>query len=107
MVPAAAHVQWASLHGMKYANSRIEWTEANRLFLASEFARVKAQLAGNPESDSPRREISHCMDAPPAIDRLSALFGLSPFERDIVLLTAGIEMDSGGQQNDEIGRENV
>ena len=79
---------------MKYANSRIEWTEANRLFLASEFARVKAQLAGNPESDSRRREISHCMDAPPAIDRLSALFGLSPFERDIVLLTAGIEMDS-------------
>ena len=34
------------------------------------------------------------MDAPPAIDRLSALFGLSPFERDILLLTAGTEMDS-------------
>src|ERR1035438_4818299 len=34
------------------------------------------------------------MIAPAAIDRLAELFGLSPFERDVVLLAAGIEMDS-------------
>src|ERR1017187_9300528 len=80
---------------MNRANSGIEWTEANRLFLAGELARVRARLGGNPESDSRCVEISHCMDAPPAIDRLFTLFGLSPFERDILLLTAGIETDSG------------
>ena len=31
---------------------------------------------------------------PPAIDSLSAVLGLSPFEREVVLLVAGLELDS-------------
>ena len=34
------------------------------------------------------------MQPPAAIDRLSELFGLSPFERQPLLLCAGVEMDS-------------
>ena len=34
------------------------------------------------------------MSAPPALETLCALFGLSPFERDIVLLCAGCELSS-------------
>jgi hypothetical protein len=34
------------------------------------------------------------MEVPPAIDRLADLFGLTAFERQILLLCAGVEMDS-------------
>ena len=34
------------------------------------------------------------MPAPPALDTLCALFDLSPFERDVLLLCAGMELDS-------------
>jgi hypothetical protein len=34
------------------------------------------------------------MGEPPAIDRLAGIFGLSEFEREVLLLCAGVEMDS-------------
>jgi hypothetical protein len=34
------------------------------------------------------------LNSPPAIDALRELFGLSPFERDLLLLCAGVELDS-------------
>ena len=34
------------------------------------------------------------MDPPPALERLCATFGLSRFERDILLLCAGVELDA-------------
>ena len=40
-------------------------------------------------------ELSKTMESPPAIESLCTLFGLSPFERDVLLLCAGIELDSG------------
>ena len=43
--------------------------------------------------DQPRRR-PRPSSRQPAIDQLTELFGLSPFERDVVLLAAGIEMDS-------------
>lgn len=39
-------------------------------------------------------EIASAMPAPPALETLCAIFGLSPFERDILLLCAGVELDS-------------
>jgi hypothetical protein len=75
------------------------WTESNRALLESEFARLRAQLEGAPATRSALAW--ECEDAP-AIDRLAAIFGLSAFERDLLLLCAGAEMD--GELNELCGR---
>ncbi|MEA2589581.1 MAG: hypothetical protein QOH66_2508 [Actinomycetota bacterium] len=41
------------------------------------------------------REAAAAIDPPPALELLAARFGLSPFERDIVLLCAAMELDTG------------
>jgi hypothetical protein len=69
------------------------WVEGNQAYLVAEFARLKSLLdsktpGGNVE------EARRAMEAPAAIDRLAELFELSAFERDILLLCAGVEMDS-------------
>lgn len=72
------------------------WIQSNRRTLEMEFSRIKAGLRREPEKDSgqmffsPRTE----MQPPPAIDYLTELFGLSRFERELLLLCAGVEMDS-------------
>jgi len=73
----------------------IPWIEANQQYLVAEFARLKARLGSKPltPTDAALKKIASHMDAPPAIDRLVQLFGLSEFERQIVLLCAGAEMD--------------
>jgi hypothetical protein len=71
------------------------WTEANQVCLVGEFARLKELLGG--QADAEARAAGEAardhMTPEPAIDRLAALFQLSAFERDILLLCAGIEMD--------------
>jgi ATPase family associated with various cellular activities (AAA) len=74
------------------------WTERNRAALLREFARLRALLEGTASADpSPGLAIDKEWDCgdPPAIDTLAAIFELGPFERDLLLLTAGVEMDSG------------
>ena len=39
-------------------------------------------------------EATRALPAPSALDSLCAAFGLSPFERDVLLLCAGMELDS-------------
>src|SRR3954452_2117726 len=75
----------------------IGWTEANQRLLVAEFARLKARLSGGSELQAlaDRDSARAAMHQPPAIDRLVDAFGLSPFERDLVLLAAGVEMDFG------------
>jgi hypothetical protein len=73
----------------------ISWSEANQAYLVAEFARLKRLLT---------KEHSHVGAAgaapaadlvpPPAIEALVQLFGLSEFERDVILLAAATEMDS-------------
>jgi hypothetical protein len=72
------------------------WLELNQRALAAELARIRAALerhAGEPAS-------APTDPAPPAAARSSVLsavaarFGLSPFERDILALTAGVELDA-------------
>ena len=43
---------------------------------------------------SPLESARAAMPAPAAIDHLSHSFNLSPFERDVLLLCAGVEMDA-------------
>ena len=72
-----------------------DWTAANQRLLTAEFARLKARLDGH-GSDNPAAldNARAAMPAPAAIDHLAERFDLSPFERDLILLCAGLEMDS-------------
>jgi hypothetical protein len=72
------------------------WTEANQHLLVAEFARLRARLGdgdaalATAEADALR----DAMPAPAAIDTVAQLFQLSAFERDVLLLAAGTEMDA-------------
>jgi AAA+ superfamily predicted ATPase len=75
----------------------IGWTEANQRLLVAEFARLKQRLGheGNDETlNAALGSARSAMPAPAAIDHLSDCFGLSAFERDVMLLCAGVEMDA-------------
>jgi hypothetical protein len=74
----------------------IDWTEANQQFLGAELARLKAQLSGADTTAAEARvaEARAALPFPGAIDRLADAFGLSAFERDLLLLCAGVEMDA-------------
>jgi len=75
---------------------QVAWTEANQSYLVAEFARLKRHLASAPEGDTLEaiERARAGLESPPAIDCLAELFGLSHFEREVVLLCAGVEMDS-------------
>jgi hypothetical protein len=87
-------------------NSVRSWEEANQDYLMAAFSEVRALLAkrvASPETqnapDAPEArvipdEIRASMAAPPALESLCATFGLSGFERKILLLCAGVELDS-------------
>lgn len=78
------------------------WTKCNGTLLAGEFARLCVQLEGAASSPPARSAPAwECADAP-AIDAISSVFGLSAFERDLLLLCAGAEMD--GALNEVCGR---
>jgi hypothetical protein len=72
---------------------RAEWMEHSRqalvLALDDLRARVEAKAAGSP----PPAEVSAAPEVS-ALARLSRRFRLSPFERDVLLLAAGVEVDS-------------
>jgi hypothetical protein len=69
----------------------MNWTEANQQYLMNALDSVRAALEGRASAQTPAcEEIS----PPPALETLSKLFGLSPFERGVLLMCAGIELDS-------------
>jgi hypothetical protein len=79
------------------------WVEANQRYLLGSLGRVLDALhrhATGDGDDAPRsdgeglRSAAAFMPAPPAIEGMTAAFGLSPFERDVLLLCAGVELDS-------------
>lgn len=74
----------------------LDWTEANQQLLVAEFARLKQRLERGDERVA-RAAIDRARAALPrlaAIDHLEQRFGLSAFERDLLLLAAGVEMDA-------------
>jgi hypothetical protein len=81
---------------MRETHEAQPWIEANQALLVAEFARIKDRLAGNPgeDSEAARQRARGAMPAPSAVDRLCELFDLGSFERDTLLLCAGVEMDS-------------
>jgi hypothetical protein len=77
---------------MEAAVPKTSWIEANQRHLVEEFARLKRLL--DPKCEAGSEVMATTTGAPAAIDHLSALFGLTTFERDTLLLCAGVEMDS-------------
>src|SRR5271157_1756281 len=82
----------------------IDWVELNQRHLTAALAEVRACLerhaeGGGQSGGGPTAGGSAAMDASaaepmPALEMLSRVFGLSPFERAILVLCAGIELDS-------------
>lgn len=71
------------------------WLEHNHRLLAAELARIKQRLRGGAEeAGASAPEAGDAAQPPAAIDHLTGLLGLTPFERDVLLLCAGVEMDS-------------
>ncbi|HEU5137486.1 MAG TPA: ATP-binding protein [Steroidobacteraceae bacterium] len=76
--------------------SATNWVEANQRVLAAEIARLKVAVSGR-ESEDAGQDLDaarEAMPSPAAIDVLTDIFGLSPFERDTLLLCAGVELDA-------------
>jgi hypothetical protein len=77
------------------------WTDANQRHLVASLARVRRALERHAGTEPKEAEgedpeaLAAGMPQPPALDRLCAAFGLSPFERDVLLLCAGTELDAG------------
>ncbi|MBX9581696.1 MAG: hypothetical protein K2X87_15445, partial [Gemmataceae bacterium] len=80
------------------------WAEANQRALVAELAVVRAALrrhageADTPTADAARRAELAARAALPAmsaLDHLAGVFGLSAFERAVLVLCAGIELDAG------------
>jgi hypothetical protein len=76
--------------------SAASWTDANQRYLLTEFSRLRERLSSKSESrsDEAVHDARESMAHPPAIEQVAELFGLNSFEREILLLCAGIEMDS-------------
>jgi len=82
------------------------WEEANQICLMAALAEVRASIekllarsetrntAEAPAAGTNVEDIRATMAAPPALDTLCATFGLTSFERRILLMCAGVELDA-------------
>ena len=66
----------------------MDWPTANQAYLQAEFDALKARLAGTPEPAVQPAGFT------PIVDSVAADFGLSGFERDLLVLAAGAELDA-------------
>jgi hypothetical protein len=69
----------------------MNWTEANQKYLMSAIDAVRAALDGRAADQT---TVANEMSPPPALETLCKLFGLSSFERAVLLMCAGMELDS-------------
>ncbi len=81
----------------------LNWLEANQRYLSAELERIRTRLEQHVHGDSPARplasetelELTQTFESTlPALLSLCNVFKLTPFERDILLLCAGTELDS-------------
>jgi len=78
----------------------VSWYAANDRHVEQSLARVRRLLerraagSAGPESPAPAVESFEIDGYPPALEALVSVFGLSPFERDVVMLAAGPELDA-------------
>jgi len=84
---------------MSAAGGHENFLRANQRHLSRELARIKRTLRarhapGTPESPADEHESTGPEPFEAASDIVARAFGLSAFERDLLLLCAGVEMDS-------------
>jgi hypothetical protein len=80
----------------------LDWTEANQRSLTAAVDVVREMLQRHvhdeeaPDGLARRRleDAAAAMPSPSALDLLCTKFGISEFERDVILLCAGVELDS-------------
>ena len=94
----------AAVHTSAHASAAASWLEANQRYLCAEFARLKILLTDRVAHDQPPPDdddLDRAVDEARAaltvtapIDFITEAFGLTPFERAVLLLAAGVEMDS-------------
>jgi MoxR-like ATPase len=84
------------------AARRQGWTELNRQWLVAAIARLRQRLEtrhaagqGDPEPIGDCIAFGEESGFTPALVHCAAIFGLSPFERELLLLVAGLELDQG------------
>jgi hypothetical protein len=84
-----------------HANPSGSWCEQNQAYLSAQFEGMRHRLSLDAANAAKIAELEKIADtlreqmlAPPAIDALSQLFKLRNFERSLLLLCAGVEMDS-------------
>jgi hypothetical protein len=77
------------------------WVDANQRFLAAEIALWRTRLAREPASTDAAGAAAEeleaaraALPAPAALDVIAETFGLSSFERTVLLLAAGAELDT-------------
>ena len=89
------------------AAPEMDWIEANQQYLSAALAVVRSELKCHAQRSGNTREavkqinaarqamqkLKSIMSSPFPLDMLCTTFGLSPFERDILLLCAGMELD--------------
>ena len=68
-----------------------DWLELNQRALTAELDRIARRLEHHAGGTKAAVEEP---SAPPALEALVTSFGLSPFERDVVLLCAGVELEA-------------
>ncbi len=82
------------------ATPAAEWQDGNQQYLVAAVNDVRAQIeryAGGTASSgagAAAPATAPVLSDPPALDRLVAAFGLSAFERDVLLMCAGVELDA-------------
>ena len=69
------------------------WTERNHATLLREFAAMRVRLGEDRVEDYDKSDEEEIGERPAAIDALASAFGLSVFERAVLLLCAGMEME--------------
>ena len=69
------------------------WIELNQRLIALELQRLKRRLRRE-DTQALDRQITEATTSPSALDLLVDAFGLTPFERSLLLLCAGVEFDS-------------
>jgi hypothetical protein len=75
-----------------------DWYEDNRRYLTAALAHVRAIIQQPEQGDdgSARQSLEKAageMSQPPTLETLCQIFSLSPFERNLLLLCAGVELD--------------
>ncbi|MDF3015442.1 MAG: ATPase central domain protein [Thermomicrobiales bacterium] len=78
------------------ATAALQWAETNQRDLVTALAALRQRLERHAgASADAAAPAGDGLPATPALDALTQAFGLSPFERAVLLLCAGIELDAG------------